>query len=74
MTTSKVFLRRTGMLLSAVAIAAAALAGCSNNSPKEEVGSPVTTTVNPMGPNSFAPGVVAPPAPTAMPGNHNSGN
>ena len=74
MTTSKVFLRRTGVLLSAVAIAAAALAGCSNNSPKEEVGSPVTTTVNPMGPNSFAPGVVAPPAPTAMPGNHSSGN
>ena len=74
MTTPDVFFRRTGVLLGTVAIAAAALAGCSNNSPKEEVGSPITTTVDPMGPNSFAPTVVAPAAPTAMPGNHNSGN
>ena len=69
MTTSNVVIRRTGVLLSTVAIGAAALAGCSHNTPKEEVGSPITTTVNPTGPNSFAPAITPPPAPTALPGN-----
>ena len=69
MTKSNLVIRRTGVLLGAVSIGAAALTGCSNNSPKQELGSPVTTTANPTGANSFAPGITPPAAPTALPGN-----
>jgi hypothetical protein len=69
MTTSGALLRRTGALVSGLAIAGTALAGCSSSSPKEEMGSPVTTTVNPLGGNSFVPSVVAPGPQTALPGN-----
>ena len=71
MTTSDLVFPRMGVLLSGLLIAAAALAGCSSNSPKQEMGGPATTTVNPMGgQNSFAPTITAPAAPNAVPGNH----
>lgn len=54
-----------GVLVSGLAMAGAALVGCSSSSPKEEVSSPVTTT----GGNTFAPSVLAPGPKTALPGN-----
>lgn len=69
------------LLIGGVAIAGmAATAGCSNDkqsrNPEAPSRVPVTptekaapTTLTPGGPNSFSPTILAPPAPTALPGN-----
>ncbi len=70
MTKSTVF-RRGGVVISGAAIATAVLVGCQSKteSPPERQGSPATTTLNPMGPNSYTPSVKAPAPQTALPGN-----
>lgn len=67
--------RRATVLIGALAMAAAAaMSGCSSNATPEKQGGPVTTTVNPMGPNSYTPTVIAPGPQTALPGNVNTGS
>jgi hypothetical protein len=64
--------RRVGVLVSGVAIIASMMAGCGNASTQDRPQGgpgPVTTT----NPNSYAPTVIAPGAPTALPGNVNTG-
>jgi hypothetical protein len=65
-------LRRVGVLLSGVAIVAAIVAGCGSAATEDRPQGgpgPLTTT----NPNSYAPTVIAPGAPTALPGNVNTG-
>ena len=63
--------RRLAAAAGALAVLTAAMvAGCSAQAqqPSPPADAP-TTTLNPGGPNSFSPGVKAPGAPTALPGN-----
>lgn len=68
----------------AVITVGASAAGCADTkekpsettAPTQSSGSPTPSptnkagpTINPTGPNSFTPSVLAPPAPTALPGN-----
>ena len=60
-------------LLSALVVAAVALAGCQTSASQQKKESGPSTTLNPLGPNSYAPTVKAPGPQTALPGNVNTG-
>ena len=67
------YFRRTA----GIALVAAVLAGCGtgNSSDQDQPRQNLpTTTVNPMGPNSFTPSIKAPGPQTALPGNVVTGN
>ena len=78
----RMHIRRTAGVLGVAAIVAmAALTACGGGeteSPSSTTTTPSTTPnvtptekgINPTGGNSFSPPVKAPPAPTAIPGNH----
>lgn len=58
-------MRRVGVLIGGLATAAAMLVGCQKTpAPLPQESAPTTS----WGP-SYQPGVIAPPAPTALPGN-----
>ena len=73
MNTSGEVVRRVAAVVGGVAIAVAALAACQSAPQREQKDSAPTTTLNPLGPNSYAPTVTAPGPKTALPGNVKTG-
>ena len=73
MNTRRLTLTRMGALIGGLAIAVSVLGACQSAPKDEQKDSAPTTTIDPMGPNSYAPQVKAPGPQTALPGNVKTG-
>lgn len=65
--------RRICTVISVFALVTTVLSACQSDPPQQQPNSAPTTTLNPMGPNSFTPTVIAPGPRTALPGNIKTG-